>query len=115
LGRVDPCGVAGGGSINTEVDFFGSKMPFPIMIAPSSLQSQLHPDGEMAMHVGATAANAKMLVSNASSFPIDKIGAAAKGPLWFQLYPKEALDSDRGSPKSTQQNCGCHFHSGRLI
>ena len=80
-----PRGVTGSGSINTEIDFFGSKMPFPMMVAPSSLQSQLHPDGEMAMHVGATAANAKMLVSNASSFPIDKIGAAAKGPLWFQL------------------------------
>jgi 4-hydroxymandelate oxidase len=101
-----PRGVAGGGSINTEVDFFGSKMPFPIMIAPSSLQSQLHPDGEMGMHVGATAANAKMLVSNASSFPIDKIGAAAKGPLWFQLYPKEALDSDRAALEAAQE-AGC--------
>jgi isopentenyl diphosphate isomerase/L-lactate dehydrogenase-like FMN-dependent dehydrogenase len=101
-----PRGVAGGGSINTEVDFFGSKMPFPIMIAPSSLQLQLHPDGEMAMHVGATAANAKMLVSNASSLPIAKIAAAAKGPMWFQLYPKEDLDSDRAALEAAQA-AGC--------
>src|SRR5215469_2517617 len=39
-----PRGVTGGSSINTEIDFFGSKMPFPFMIAPSSLQAQLHPD-----------------------------------------------------------------------
>ena len=60
----------------------------------------------MAMHVGATAANAKMLVSNASSFPIDKIGAAAKGPLWFQLYPKQDLDNDRTALEAAQQ-AGC--------
>ena len=105
-----PHGVASGGSIsrsiNTEVDFFGTKMPFPIMVAPSSFQSQLHPDGELAMHVGSTDANAKMLVSNASSFPIDKIGAAAKGPLWFQLYPKQDLDDNRSALEAAQ-TAGC--------
>jgi 4-hydroxymandelate oxidase len=101
-----PRGVADGASIGTEVDFFGSKMPYPIMIAPSSLQGQLHPDGEMAMHVGATAANAKMLVSNASTFPIAKIGDAAKGPLWFQLYPKEDLDANRAALEAAQA-AGC--------
>jgi 4-hydroxymandelate oxidase len=101
-----PRGVAGGGSINTDIDFFGSKMPFPIMIAPSSLQTQLHPEGEMAMHVGATAANAKMLVSNASSYPIDKIGAAAKGPLWFQLYPKQDPDDNKDALEAAQA-AGC--------
>ena len=60
----------------------------------------------MAMHVGATAANTKMLVSNASSFPIDKIGAAAKGPLWFQLYPKQDLDDNRDALEAAQA-AGC--------
>jgi isopentenyl diphosphate isomerase/L-lactate dehydrogenase-like FMN-dependent dehydrogenase len=101
-----PRGVADGASIYTETDFFGSKMPFPIMIAPSSLQGQLHPDGEMAMHVGATAANAKMLVSNASTFPIAKIGEAAKGPLWFQLYPKQDPDANRAALEAAQA-AGC--------
>jgi 4-hydroxymandelate oxidase len=101
-----PHGIASGGSINTEIDFFGSKMPFPIMVAPSSLQSQLHPDGELAMHVGTTGANAKMLVSNASSYPIDKIGAAAKGPMWFQLYPKQELDDNREAIEAAQ-TAGC--------
>jgi isopentenyl diphosphate isomerase/L-lactate dehydrogenase-like FMN-dependent dehydrogenase len=30
-----------------------------------------------------------MIVSNVASLPIEKIGAAATGPFWFQLYPKE--------------------------
>ena len=99
-------GVADSTSIRTDVELFGSKMPFPIMVAPSSGQGNMHPDGEMAMHVGATALNAKMIVSNASSFPIEKIGAAAKGPLWFQLYPKEELDANRETLDAAQ-TAGC--------
>jgi 4-hydroxymandelate oxidase len=66
----------------------------------------MHPDGEMAMHIGATAIDAKMIVSHASSFPIDKIAAAAKGPLWFQLYPREALDANREALEAAQ-TAGC--------
>jgi len=101
-----PSGVTAGGPVHTEIDFFGSRMPFPIMVAPSSFQAQLHPDGEQAMHVGTTASNCTMLVSNASSAPIDKIGAAAKGPLWFQLYPKEDLDSNKDALEAAQA-AGC--------
>ena len=101
-----PSGVTAGGPVHTEIDFFGSRMPFPIMVAPSSFQAQLHPDGEQAMHVGTTSANCTMLVSNASSAPIDKIGAAAKGPLWFQLYPKEDLDSNKDALEAAQV-AGC--------
>ena len=101
-----PHGVASGASISTEVDFFGSKMPFPIMVAPSSLQGQLHPEGELAMHQGATAANTRMLVSNASTFPIAKIGEAAKGPLWFQLYPKQDINANIAALEAAQA-AGC--------
>jgi 4-hydroxymandelate oxidase len=46
----------------------------------------------MAMHQGATAAsNTTMVVSNNATFPLEKIAAAAKGPLWFQLYPREEM------------------------
>jgi isopentenyl diphosphate isomerase/L-lactate dehydrogenase-like FMN-dependent dehydrogenase len=34
-------------------------------------------------------------VSNGSSFPFEKIALAAKGPLWFQLFPKLELDENR--------------------
>jgi len=48
------------------------------------------------MYQGATAAGqTPMIVSNVSSFPFEKIATAAKGPLWFQLYPKPELDSNR--------------------
>jgi isopentenyl diphosphate isomerase/L-lactate dehydrogenase-like FMN-dependent dehydrogenase len=88
------------------VELFGSKMAAPIMVAPSSLQGALHPDGEMAMHQGATAANTRMIVSNAASFTIEKIAAAAKGSLWFQLYPKKDLDANLDGLEAAQK-AGC--------
>jgi 4-hydroxymandelate oxidase len=101
-----PRGVANSSTIRTEVELFGSKMAAPIMVAPSSLQGALHPDGEMAMHQGATAANTRMIVSNASSFTIEKIAAAAKGPLWFQLYPRKDLDANLDVLEAAQK-AGC--------
>jgi len=99
-------GISSGGPINTEIELFGARMPFPFMVAPSSGQGNMHPNGEMEMHIGTTALNAKMIVSNASSFSIDKIGAAAKGPLWFQLYPKQDLDANREAIEAAQA-AGC--------
>src|SRR6266849_258317 len=99
-------GVTDGSPIRTDIELFGEKMPFPIMVAPSSGQGNMHPEGEMAMHIGTTGINAKMIVSNASTFPIDKIGAAAKGPLWFQLYPKQTLEANRESLEAAQ-TAGC--------
>ena len=99
-------GVTDATPIRTDMELFGEKMPFPIMVAPSSGQGNMHPDGEMAMHVGATAVNAKMIVSNASTFPIAKIGDAAKGPLWFQLYPKQELDANHEALDAAQA-AGC--------
>ncbi len=82
-------------SIQTATEVLGTKMNFPIMISPSATHQQLHPQGELATHQGAQAAsNTPMIVSNVSSYPIDKIAAAASSPLWFQLYPREEFDEN---------------------
>jgi isopentenyl diphosphate isomerase/L-lactate dehydrogenase-like FMN-dependent dehydrogenase len=87
-----PRGVADVSSINTSIELFGQKMKYPILVAPTSLQGALHPEGEMGMHKGAAAANTTMIVSSAASNPVDKIGAASPGPLWFQLYRQETIE-----------------------
>ena len=82
--------------IRTATEILGTKMDFPIMVSPSAGHGMLHPDGELATCQGAAAAsNTPYIVSNVSSFPFEKIAAAAKGPLWFQLYPKVELDDNR--------------------
>ena len=80
----------------TAINILGTEMAFPLMVSPTAGHSQFHPDGETATRKGAAAASrTPMVVSNNSSFPIDKIGAAADSPFWFQLYPKRNLDDDR--------------------
>ena len=92
---IIPRAVADVSSINTSTEILGIKMDSPIMIAPTAVHGQLHPEGELATHRGATAAKTPMIVSTVASFPIDKIGAAADGPLWFQLYAADDEERNR--------------------
>jgi 4-hydroxymandelate oxidase len=91
---------------DTAIDLFGTRMPYPILISPSAGHQALHAEGELATHQGATAANTTMIVSNVSSYPIDKIAAAAAGPLWWQLYPKRTIDENK-APLDEALAAGC--------
>ena len=90
----------------TALELFKSKLDYPILISPTAGHLQLHPGGEGATHQGATAANTTMIVSNNASQPIDQIAAAAKGPLWFQFYPREDLAASRDTLERAQA-AGC--------
>jgi 4-hydroxymandelate oxidase len=77
-------------TIDLSTEILGTKMTYPIMVAPSAAQVPLHPDGEIGMHRGATAAaNTPTILSHVSSLPVDKVAAAATGPLWAQFYPQQ--------------------------
>jgi 4-hydroxymandelate oxidase len=100
-------GAAGPAAIDTSLELFGQKMAFPLLISPSAAHTQLHPDGEMATHEGATkASDTTMIISNVASNPVDKIAAAATGPVWFQLYPREDMESNRETLDRAQA-AGC--------
>ncbi len=102
-----PRGAADISSIQTATELLGTKMAFPIMAAPTSGHGLLHKEGELATHVGTTAAsNTPYIVSNASSLPIDKIAACATGPVWFQLYPRPSVDATREILEKAQA-AGC--------
>ncbi|MEP6714562.1 MAG: alpha-hydroxy acid oxidase [Terriglobia bacterium] len=91
-----PRRVAAADAPKTATELFGTKMAYPLMVSPTSLHLQLHPDGELATHKGAAAAaETPMIVSNNSSLPFDKIAAAASTPLWVQMYPKQQMDQNR--------------------
>ncbi len=65
---------------------FGQTMFMPILIGPAAEQKRFHPEGELAMVRGAAAAKAAVVIAGRSSVPIDQIAAAAKTPLWYQVY-----------------------------
>src|SRR5438128_9056236 len=81
--------------IDLSLELFGSRIEMPILVAPTGGHQAVHPDGEPATMRGAGAAKTIMVVSTASSYPIDKIAAVATAPFWFQLYSGPDRDGTR--------------------
>ncbi len=65
-------------NLDMTTELFGEKMFAPIIVGPTARQQTYHPDGELAMARGASAAKSVMVVSSDSSFPLEKIAAEAK-------------------------------------
>ena len=94
-------------SVDLSSELLGTRMPYPILVAPSAAQVPVHPDGEIAMYRGATAAsNTPMILSHVTSTAVDKVAAAAKGPLWSQFYPQQDRAFGRRILEESQ-NAGC--------
>jgi isopentenyl diphosphate isomerase/L-lactate dehydrogenase-like FMN-dependent dehydrogenase len=88
---------------STTLNLLGTPLAYPILVSPTAAHLALHPDGEAATRQGAAAAaNTPMIVSNVASLPIEKIAAAATGPFWFQLYPKEDPSINRETLERAQ-------------
>jgi len=106
--QLIPKGVVDVSAIQTDTELFGTKMAYPIMIAPTAYQLQLHPEAEIAMRQGSSgASNTPMIVSNYSSVPFAKIAAAdSTCPLWFQHYPQRDFETSREYLESAQ-TAGC--------
>jgi 4-hydroxymandelate oxidase len=82
--------------VNTATEVLGTKLAFPILVAPTAAHAALHPEGEAGTYRAATdASNTPMIISNNASMPVAKIAAAAKGNLWWQLYPRQDLDASK--------------------
>ena len=91
---------------DTTVQIFGVTHPFPILLAPTAFQKALHPLGETATAKGAGGAGATLIVSSATTTPVEEIAEAATAPLWFQLY----VQADRGFTRAVVERAvaaGC--------
>ena len=79
--------------VDLSSELLGVKLKFPIIVGPSTGQGALHPDGEIGMFKGATAAsNTLMIIASGSTIPVAKVVTAAPGgTLWEQFYPTEDL------------------------
>ena len=73
---------------------FGDQHFTPIIVGPIADQRRFHPDGEVAMARGASAAKAAMVVSSDASVPLATIAQAATTPLWLQVYAKSPKVKD---------------------
>jgi 4-hydroxymandelate oxidase len=71
---------------STATTVLGHDVGVPVLLAPSAMHRIVHPDGELATVRGAGAANTIMVLSLASSVPVEDVTAAATSPVWFQAY-----------------------------
>jgi isopentenyl diphosphate isomerase/L-lactate dehydrogenase-like FMN-dependent dehydrogenase len=72
--------------LDLSTTLFGTKIDFPILIAPTAGHGQLTQDGELATARAAAAMQTIMVLSTNSSQPYEKVAAATQAPKWFQLY-----------------------------
>src|ERR1700760_2392534 len=66
----------------------------PIIVGPIADQKRFHPEGEVAMARGASAAKAAMVISSDTSVPLASIAQAATTPLYLQVYAKSPKVKD---------------------
>jgi 4-hydroxymandelate oxidase len=93
--------------VDLACEILGTRMKFPIMVAPTATQVPLHPDGEAGMHRAATeASGTPMILSQNTSMSVDRVAAAAKGPLWWQFYPTPSLEASK-EVLEAGLNAGC--------
>jgi lactate 2-monooxygenase len=69
-----------------RVSVLGTELPAPLGLAPTGMQTIVHPDGELAVARAAAAVGLALAVSTVSDIPLEEVAAAADGPKWFQLY-----------------------------
>ena len=79
--------------VDLSSELLGIKMKFPMLVAPSSGQNGLHPEGEAGMLKGATAASNMVDILASGSAASVKAGLTTVpgGILWAQHYPIENL------------------------
>jgi 4-hydroxymandelate oxidase len=72
-------------SVRTQTTVLGTPVTAPILVAPTTVQRQAHPDGEAAMAMGTRAAGSLLCVSSNAGTPFEAIGRAGAA-WWVQAY-----------------------------
>lgn len=92
--------------MDLSTELFGQNLFTPILIGPLAQQKRFHPEGELAMARGASAAKTALVIAANSSYPIEQIAAQAKTPLWYQVYLQSGMnDVRRGVEQAVDAGC----------
>ncbi|MGC2195008.1 MAG: alpha-hydroxy-acid oxidizing protein, partial [Terriglobales bacterium] len=69
-----------------KTNVLGYELSFPAMLAPVGYSRLMHPGGEVAAASAAGKAGTGYILSTISGHPMEKVRAASKGPVFYQLY-----------------------------
>jgi 4-hydroxymandelate oxidase len=104
--RLKPTVLVDVSRVDLGSELLGQKLAMPLMLAPAAFHRLCHPEGELATVAGANQANVSFVLSSYSTVAVEEVAAAAKHPLWFQLYAQ----SDRALTRQIVQRAeaaGC--------
>ena len=77
---------------DTSTELLGTRVSFPVLVAPWAYQRMAHPEGELATARAAARAETVMTVSATTVGYLEDVAAASDFPKWWQLY----IYDDRG-------------------
>ena len=100
-------------NLDLTVELFGVQHFTPILVGPVADQGRFHPDGELAMVRGASAAQATAIVGSRSSVPIDALAAESKTPLWYSVYAEDAPAAASQVQQAVGAGCRVIFITSR--
>jgi 4-hydroxymandelate oxidase len=92
--------------IDMSVDLFGTKWDSPIVLAPSG--TLFHAEGPLPVARAAQKQNTLQILGGVQerNHPIEKVMAARGGPVWYQLYASQQMDTTLQNVKRIQ-SAGC--------
>ena len=76
--------IPGACDLGTQV--LGSKLGFPVLLAPIGYTRLLHAQGELAVARAAGAAGIGYVVATFAGHRLEDVKSASAGPVWYQLY-----------------------------
>jgi 4-hydroxymandelate oxidase len=74
-------------ALDLSTTILGTKVSFPVLLAPCGAHKRAHPDGEFATYRAAAACGTVLAVSANATTAFEDLAKAARGHLWMQLYP----------------------------
>jgi 4-hydroxymandelate oxidase len=74
----------------------GHEHDSPLLVAPMAFQGLAHAEAELGMVRGAALSKAPVILSTLANTSVEDVCAAARGPVWFQLY----VYRDRGATEA---------------
>lgn len=104
--RLNPRILTDVSEIDTSTEVLGQRLELPVMLAPTAFHRLCHPEGELATVAGANRAGVGLALSSFSTVSVEEVAAAAKHPVWFQLY----VQKDKGLTQQMlerAQQAGC--------
>ena len=83
------------GSIDTSTTLLGTRLPYPLICAPTGFTRIVEPEGELSVARAAEAHHIPYTLSTVSTRSIEEVAAVSAGRKWFQVY----VWKDRGLVK----------------